>query len=454
MIRNHVVRSLLFAPLLCLPLLTPAQGLYISSGANLVVTGNANMVLTNCDLHQNGTFTPGTGTVKFAGSTANSTISGSNIGFYDLAVDEPTNDIVLNNNVSVSTNLNMVSHHIELNGNNIDLGTTGMIMGESNTSYITGLTGGRVLRRATLNAPTAANPGNIGIAITTPGNLGSTLVSRGHQQQTGTTSGLGIARYFDIIPSGTNAGLNATLAFSYLDDELIGFNEADLSMSARDVPMGYWNLLGVDVLDQPNNILTKNGIDTLGRFTLTSSANNTLPIMLLSFYGKLENRQAVLNWEVANELGIMKYDIEKSADALSFTKLSEVVAQGARTNIKYSHSDPEPFKGSTYYRLKLYDNTAKGSYSRSVRVDMNEAYTLSVYPNPVTDKVNIEFNCAELKPLNFQLMDAAGRIIAIKEVMPSPGSNKVEWNISSLPSATYYIQLHGVSETPIKISKF
>jgi hypothetical protein len=437
-----------------MPFFAHAQGLYISSGANVVVTGNANLVLTNCDLHQNGTFTPGTGTVKFAGSTANTTISGSNIGFYDLTVDEPTNDVVLNNNVSVSTNLNMLSRHIELNGNNIDLGTTGMIMGESNTSYITGLTGGRVLRTATLNAPIAANPGNIGIAITTTGNLGSTLVSRGHQQQTGTTSGLGIARFFDIIPSGTNAGLNATLAFHYLNDELIGFNEADLSMSARDVPMGYWNLLGVDVLDQPNNILTKNSIDTLGRFTLTSSANNTLPIMLLSFYGKLENRQAILNWEVANELGIMQYDIERSADGISFTKLGTIMAQGAKTNIKYEQVDPAPFKGSTYYRLKLYDNTARGSYSKSIRVDLNEAYTLSVYPNPVTDKVNIEFNCTEIRALSFQLMDAAGRVIAVKDVMPSPGSNKVEWNISSLPSATYYIQLHGLSETPIKISKF
>jgi hypothetical protein len=246
------------------------------------------------------------------------------------------------------------------------------------------------------------------------------------------------------------------LDFHYLDHEIAGFTEANLSMAARDIPpMGYWNLLGDDAHNLGTNVLTKNGIDTFGRFTLTDSTNDPLPIALVSFYGALRDRQTLLNWEVANELSIMKYDVERSADGISFSKLGTVIANGAQSlNFKYDYVDPSPFRGSTFYRLKVYDNMEKGTYSRSIRVDLNEAYTLSVYPNPVVDNVNIEFNCTELKNLSFQLMDAQGKIISVKEVATVPGANRVEWNISALPAATYYIRLNGLSETPIKISKF
>ena len=457
MIKKHVVRLFYLSPLLCLSFtdVRAQSGLYITSGSYIVMSGSSNLVLTNCHLHQDGTFTPGAGTVKFTGSSQNTEISGSSITFHNLTIDEPTNDVVLLNDIAVGADLNMVNRHIQLNNSNIDLGTTGNIIGEDNSSYITGPAGGMVLRTETLNAPVSANPGNIGIELTTTGNLGTTLVRRGHIPQTGTTSGIGIGRYFDIIPAAGNAGLNASLDFHYLDHEIVGFTEADLAMSARDVPMGYWDMIGVDALDQANNILTKNSIDTLGRFTLTSSTNDPLPITLLAFYGSLQNRQALLNWEVANELSIMKYDLERSADGLSFTGLTTVKAHGTQsTNFKYSYVDPAPFKGSTYYRLRLYDKMEKSTYSKTIRVDMNEAFTLSVYPNPVVDKVNVEFNCTELTTMHFQLLDAQGRVIAIKEVKPVPCANKVEWNVSSLPSATYYLKLTGLSDTPVKISKF
>lgn len=456
MIRNLVLKLFYLGPVLCLShSALRAQGLYINPGANVVVSGSPYLVLKDCDLSQNGTFTAGIGTVKFTGSSSNSTISGANINFNNLTVDEATADVVLNTNIGVMGNVNMVSRNIELNNNNLDLGSSGMIMGEGNSSYITGYTGGYVMRTDNLNAPVAANPGNIGVEVTSAGNLGSTLVRRGHLQQTGTTNGIGIARYFDIIPTTTNAGLNATLDFHYLDHELIGINEVDLVMSARDVPMGYWHLLGVDALNLPGNVLTKNSIDTMGRFTLSSSTNNTLPIMLMSFYGSLLNSQTLLKWEVANELSIIKYDVEKSADGLTFSKLGTVKANGAQSmDFKYEYVDAKPFFGANYYRLKLYDNTNNALLSKTIRVDLGSTATLSVFPNPVLDKVTIDFTCTEVKPVSFQLMDVQGKIIALKDIQPQPGANRVEWDISSLPAATYYLKLNGVNNAPIKISKF
>ncbi|MBL7718415.1 MAG: T9SS type A sorting domain-containing protein [Flavipsychrobacter sp.] len=454
MIRNHLIKLLYFSSFLAIgqpPSL--AQGLYVTPSTQVVVSGNAFLVLSNCDLHQDGTFAPGTGTVKFSGSSAATGIYGSNVGLYNMTLDEATSDVVLNTDVSVSNNLNMLSHHVELNNFNLDLGTTGTIVGEGNASYITGLTGGWVLRTETLNAPTNANPGNIGIELTTPGNLGTTLIRRGHVQQTGTLSGIGIARYFDFLPSSGNASLNAALNFHYLDHELIGITESELAMSARDVPMGYWNLLGVDNLDMANNVLTKNGIDTLGRFTLTSSQNNTLPIRLLSFHGSLVNAQVLLQWEVANDLSVLRYDVEESEDGTTFTRLGSLESKKGSFQVAYDMLDTKPQRGANYYRLKMYDNMNHPSYSKTIRVNLDGVTTLSVYPNPVTDKVVVDFVCTEIKPLSFQLLDVQGKLIATKEVQPQAGSNRVTWDIATLPAATYYIRLNGLSESPIKISK-
>lgn len=454
MIRRQVVKLLYVSPMFLFSYSLQAQGVYIT-GANVVVDGNTNIVIQDGHLSQNGIFAPGAGNVTFTGSQATTNISGTPLVFNNLTIDKSAGEVVLDDNISVPGNLNMVSRHIQLNNNNIDLGTTGMIIGESNTSYITGTTGGTVLRTETLNAPAGVNPGNIGAEITTTANLGVTQITRGHVQQQGLTSGIGIARYFDIVPAaGSNTALNATVDFHYLEDELMGLGEAELMMSAKTAPMGWWFMIGEDGLNVTTNVLTKNGIDTFGRLTLTNELNNPLPIKLVSFNGRLLNGQTLLNWQVANETGITKYDLERSPDGKTFSKLGTVTAKGANAEtFNYDYTDPAPYKGNTFYRLKVYENSGRTSLSKVIRVELNGALTLSVYPNPVTDKVVIDFDSAEPKSMTFNLLDAQGKLVQTKQVQATAGMNKVEWNLSALAAATYYLQLNGINNTQIKISK-
>jgi hypothetical protein len=449
---------MLFTPLVFLHRDVQAQGLYVQSGASLVATGTPQIVINDAGFHQEGTFTPALSTVKFTGSQAISPISGSGgVTFNHLTIDKSAGDVQLDNNILVPGNLNMVSRNIELNGNDLMLGTTGTIVGESPASYITGVTGGTVVRTATLNAPASVNPGNIGVGITTAANLGNTQITRGHVQQTGVSTGISIARYFDIVPApGNNTGLNATLEFHYFDHELAGLTEDNLQMAVKSTPMGWWFMIGVDGLDMANNVLTKGGIDTFSRHTLTDSVNNPLPIKLVTFAGRLLNKQTLLHWDVSYESDILNYDVERSADGKTFTKFGSVVAKGNKgeQQLRYEYTDPSPFTGSTFYRLKINESNNTSYYSRVIRVELNNAATLNVYPNPASDKVTIDFSSTETKKLSFRLLDVQGRVIEVKEVSAVPGMNKVEWNVSALAAATYYLQLDGINHDPIKFSKF
>ncbi|MCB0850837.1 MAG: hypothetical protein KDD63_01235, partial [Bacteroidetes bacterium] len=82
-------------------------------------------------------------------------------------------------NIEVDHNLTMQAGTINLNGQTLDLGDTGEIVGESNTNRIFG-TSGKIQAIRDLNAPAGANIAGMGVAITSGANLGMTTIERSH----------------------------------------------------------------------------------------------------------------------------------------------------------------------------------------------------------------------------------------------------------------------------------
>lgn len=452
-VMNRCTNKLLIIPSL-LMYLSGAQaqtGLHVSTGTNLVMSGSPSIVLTNSDLTNNGTILPANSNLIFMGSLSGVQLGGSGTTtLHDLTIDDPVGPVTLTSNISAGNNVTMNNGLLELNNFDLDLGTTGMLMNESETSRITGTTGGRVLRTETLNAPNGVNPGNLGAEITTTANLGTTQIARGHVQQTGLTSGIGIQRYYDITPAtGQNVALNATLDFHYFDAELAGLTEADLAMSVKSTPAGWWFMIGDDGLNTVTNVLTKTGIDTFTRHTLTDELDNPLPLSLLSFTGQLVKNETQLSWSVAEERNILTYDVERSADGRSFSKLGTVTATGSSM---YSYIDRQPFNGYTYYRLKVHEAN-KSSLTKVVKVRMSKEDVVSVFPNPATDKVQIDFYSEAEKTVSMKLLDVAGKLVAEKVVDCKVGNNTVEWNLSALAQATYYLQMDGQKANQIKLIK-
>jgi hypothetical protein len=82
------------------------------------------------------------------------------------------------------------------------------IVGENERNRIIGPNGGVIKMTVILKAPLAVNPGNLGITITSPANLGSVTIQRGHKPVTGlSNNGVGIGRYYMLIPSITPASM-------------------------------------------------------------------------------------------------------------------------------------------------------------------------------------------------------------------------------------------------------
>src|SRR5215204_5903257 len=111
--------------------------LKIETGANWIAAGNPTIVLQDMNFINNGLFSSGTGTVKFAGFQ-NSSISGSStIGFYMLDIAKTNSaKVLLNNNLGINVAINFISGQLDLNGNNISLSASGYLTGETELNRI------------------------------------------------------------------------------------------------------------------------------------------------------------------------------------------------------------------------------------------------------------------------------------------------------------------------------
>ncbi|MEO1807491.1 MAG: hypothetical protein AAFU33_21940 [Bacteroidota bacterium] len=259
---------LFFGALLLGSLSICAQGRLVNNGAQVKATGNVQIVLQNTSwINNNGQFTPGTSTVKFTGTTEDS-IKGPANQFYRMVMEKSSGNVKLADSLSVIDTLYFVTGNVDLDGNNLYLGTaTGGLANESETSRIQGANGGQIIKVLALNAPNNINPGNLGATITSAQNMGATTIARGHQPQI-LPDGSSINRYYVITPT-NNANLGATVTYGYFDAELNGVTESALEA---------WNFDGInwvnqapDATDAAANFVQVT-VNELGRITLGAGA--------------------------------------------------------------------------------------------------------------------------------------------------------------------------------------
>ena len=252
-----------------------AQTYFKIAGGNVKAKGNPHLVLKDATWVNNGQFTADSSTVSFTGTQSDTIDGSSSTTFWNVNVNKTSGNVALKTDAGIDSALMMNGGLFNLNGRDLTLGTDdGVIVNESETKRIIGPNGGEVIKVAVLNSPSNANPGNMGLDITSGASLGATVIKRGHLPQN-LPQGVSINRYFDISPS-TNSGLNASVKMSYFDAELNGLDETILE-SWNDDGTNWINIFP-DAADDGANYVEIT-LDTLGRMTLGEGA--------LKFTGKV-----------------------------------------------------------------------------------------------------------------------------------------------------------------------
>lgn len=230
------------------------QGLTIQSGSQIVVNGDAAIVLNEGKFTNNGTFAAGNGAVhmKGNGSSSSTSIGGTSTSrFYQLHINKSSNGVQLANDIEVSDTLHVIQGNVDLNGKMVDLVGNG-VLAENGNHCVFG-TSGEIFKTLALNAPTNENVGGMGMTLTSTDNLGTVTIRRGHQAQS-INGGNSINRYFRLSHGGTN--VTADVAIQYMDGELNGITENYLQSWAKETDT--WKQRTATSLNTSTNVLTFN----------------------------------------------------------------------------------------------------------------------------------------------------------------------------------------------------
>lgn len=78
-------------------------------------------------------------------------------------------------------------------------------------------------------------------------------------------------------------------------------------------------------------------------------------------------------------------------------------------------------------------------------------WNVTVYPNPVKDYLNLEFELPETRELFLKITDIAGRILFQQEANSYVNGSIVELNISNFNPALYLLQISSPDQTSQRI---
>ena len=285
-----------------------------NNGAHIVMTTGTYLVLNDMAIANSGTFNQTAGTVKFTGAV-NNNIAGSVIPqFFKLEINKSSAmQVQLQTGINISSEILFTSGLLNLNNNNIFLSGNARLTGESETSRIGTDDVGYVQITKTLNAPVAANPGNLGTVITSSQNMGRVIIRRGHKAQENVSgTAPGILRYYDILPE-NNAGLKTLLRFDYFDAELNGLNKNTLALWKQDKKG--WTNVDFSNAGVINNYAEQNDI-AFSRWTLSDPEVYHKAIATTSITPKNNFKESFLAWpNPVKDIVTLSITIFEPADA-------------------------------------------------------------------------------------------------------------------------------------------
>ena len=151
-----------------------------------------------------------------------------------------------------------------------------------------------------------------------------------------------------------------------------------------------------------------NGATGAGSTIITGPFFTVLPLKWLSVSSYTNNtNKAKISWQV-EEVNVNYFVVEKLIDNV-YTTVATIVSKGDGTN-EYSIIDEATFLYNTkaeQYRIKYVDKDGKYNYSPITSVRNVNKLTLTAYPNPVVNNLQIINN--QIQPAT--ILDATGKTI-------------------------------------------
>ncbi|RYF86753.1 MAG: T9SS type A sorting domain-containing protein [Chitinophagaceae bacterium] len=169
-----------------------------------------------------------------------------------------------------------------------------------------------------------------------------------------------------------------------------------------------------------------------------------LPVTMVSFTAEKQQLTSLLKWQTSTEINTASFEVERSSDAVRFTKIGVVVAAVNSSSPKdYRFVDQQPYAGPNYYRLRQVDRNGAFVYTptRLLMFDNYALQKLKAYPVPAVNLLTIEL------PLQVRNADVVVNLsnalgVMVRQVKLTRNNNtSLVLSLAGLPAGAYTLQV-------------
>lgn len=163
----------------------------------------------------------------------------------------------------------------------------------------------------------------------------------------------------------------------------------------------------------------------VNRFTILFAQIPPLPVRFISISANRRGTNVEISWKVAEEQGIIKYEVERSADGRYFVMVGSLPATGAES---YNLLDRSSISGNSFYRIKSISVDGNVKYTNIAKVFSDNIKSgISVFPNPVEgNQMNLQFVNEKSGRYDIQLVNNTGQIV-LKTYTVHAGGNSLRF---------------------------
>jgi hypothetical protein len=187
-----------------------------------------------------------------------------------------------------------------------------------------------------------------------------------------------------------------------------------------------------------------------GNFSIVRiTADDPVPVELISFSASTSGKNVLLEWTTATELNNSGFEVQRRMIDSEYEAVGFVAGSGSTSEQRdYLFSDVNVPDGKYFYRLKQIDFNGVFDFSNEIEVEVNAPAEFSLdqnYPNPFNPSTTINYSIAEPTLVKIAVYNLLGQEVAlVVNEFKEAGQHNVNFNASALTSGAYFYTI----ETP------
>ncbi|MCF2492723.1 M1 family aminopeptidase [Dyadobacter chenhuakuii] len=264
------------------------------------------------------------------------------------------------------------------------------------------------------------------------------------------------------FPEGNNVQIKVSQTTSHAS---VGFFKLPLPILFQNTGTGQQKLVVVDHTTNDQVFLENLGFEPnlvtfdpekwlISKNNVITKSSDPLPVTFETVKVQCLGDQPQLIWTTSEELNADHFEIQKSSNAVNWSKIGSVEAAGNSTDLKhYTYTDYTTQANGDYYRIAEQDMDGKVQYSRILRNTCGtlQKSDLIISPNPVADLLHFRTNGENRGGMNVSIYNADGHLERLEHVSQT-NSNSI--NVSAMQHGVYILQVEDVVSKSIKAVRF